>query len=159
MARTKQFLEERYTGLNVELASLRGRYDKLSEELGDCILQIDSVTDEMREIIKAANAIGLQLGSEEEIKGVKGRKTGNITIQNAVLQVLAEEPEGLTSSEILSNLKERFKIYIARTSLSPQLTRLKRRKKVALKGSVWSLHLPDDPFETAKRQKDSGSRS
>jgi hypothetical protein len=156
-AHTRQFLEARYNTLRVELVKSREEQDRLNEQMAECILRMDSVTEEMREIIRAANAIGLTLAGEEELPA-KGRKTGNITIQNAVLQILEEQPEGLTSSEILQHLRDRFKLYVARTSLSPQLTRLKDQKKLDLAGSVWALRLPDDPFDPS-RSNESGSRS
>jgi hypothetical protein len=72
---------------------------------------------------------------------------GNLTIMQAVLEVLKDHPNGMTAMEILAAINTRyFAGSIARTSLSPQLSRLKDRDvKIELKGNKWFL-LPEEPL-------------
>lgn len=57
----------------------------------------------------------------------------------AVLEVLKLNPEGMTALEILAEINRRyFDGKIVRTSLSPQLSRLKDRDhKIVLRGNRW----------------------
>ena len=68
------------------------------------------------------------------------------TIKEAVLEVLKHKPEGMTALEILDQINERyFNGKYVRTSLSPQLSRLKNDdKKITLRGNRWYL-LPEQP--------------
>jgi len=61
------------------------------------------------------------------------------TIMQAVLEVLKHKPEGMTALEILDEINSRyFHGTIIRTSLSPQLSRLKDRDhKIKLRGNRW----------------------
>jgi hypothetical protein len=93
-----------------------------------------------------------QLASEVEkinlaLKAVEAAdKRPHITIMEAVLEVLQDRPEGLTALEILAEINTRyFADRIARSSLSPQLSRLKDRdRKIELRGNKWFL-LPQQP--------------
>jgi hypothetical protein len=60
--------------------------------------------------------------------------------------VLKDHPDGMTALEILHEINTRyFAGRIERTSLSPQLSRLKDRDgKIVLKGNRWLL-LPEAP--------------
>jgi hypothetical protein len=51
--------------------------------------------------------------------------------------VLSGQPSGLNSSGILDAIKKRFGRDIERTSLSPQLSRLKEDGELILSGEVW----------------------
>lgn len=74
------------------------------------------------------------------------------TIMQAVLEVLQDRPDGLTALEILDEINSRyFGGSIVRTSLSPQLSRLKDRdKKIELVGNKWFL-LPQEPTQFGRR--------
>jgi hypothetical protein len=68
------------------------------------------------------------------------------TIMQAVLEVLRQHPNGMTALEILEEINNRhFDGTIVRTSLSPQLSRLKDRDhKIILRGTRWFL-APEEP--------------
>jgi hypothetical protein len=68
-------------------------------------------------------------------------KRPQITIMEAVLEVLQDRPEGMTALEILAEINTRyFGGRVVRSSLSPQLTRLKDRDhKIHLEGNKWFL--------------------
>jgi hypothetical protein len=75
------------------------------------------------------------------------------TIMQAVLDVLKVRPEGMTALEILDEINSRyFEGKIVRTSLSPQLSRLKDRdRKITLRGNRWYL-LPEQPSLFTQRR-------
>ncbi|KGJ65713.1 hypothetical protein BJA5080_08307 [Bradyrhizobium diazoefficiens SEMIA 5080] len=64
----------------------------------------------------------------------------------AVLEVLNHKPNGMTALEILDEINAKyFGGTIVRTSLSPQLSRLKNRDgKLELRGDRW-YRLPEEP--------------
>jgi len=82
-------------------------------------------------------------------------KASKPTIKQAVLEALKHKPEGMTALEILSEINTRyFGGEILRTSLSPQLSRLKDNdRKIILRGNRW--HLADEepsPVTPIKRR-------
>ncbi len=63
-----------------------------------------------------------------------------LTIKQAVLRVLdGVAPNGLPALAILDRLKSDFGMEYPRSSLSPQLSRLKREGKIGLRGNTWFL--------------------
>lgn len=69
------------------------------------------------------------------------------SIKQAVLDVMKHRPNGMTALEILAEINERyFEGRLARTSLSPQLSRLKDvDKKITLRGNKWLLIRSEEP--------------
>lgn len=69
-----------------------------------------------------------------------------ISIMDAVMAVLEDRGEGMTATEILAEINARyFGGKIVRSSLSPQLSRLKNRDgKIELRGNKW-FALPAEP--------------
>jgi hypothetical protein len=59
------------------------------------------------------------------------------TIKEMAREVLAGQPNGLNSSGILDAIKKMFDRDLERTSLSPQLSRLKDEGELVLHGEVW----------------------
>lgn len=72
--------------------------------------------------------------------------TNKPKIMEAVLEVLRDREDGMTALEILAEINTRyFGGRIARSSLSPQLSRLKdKHGKIDLRGNKWFL-LPQQP--------------
>jgi hypothetical protein len=60
-----------------------------------------------------------------------------LTIKEMARQVLAGQPNGLNSSGILDAIKKMFDRDLERTSLSPQLSRLKEEGELVLNGDTW----------------------
>jgi hypothetical protein len=73
-------------------------------------------------------------------------KAAKPTIMRAILDVLKHRPDGMTALEILAELNARyFEGKLLRTSLSPQLSRLKDRdRKIDLRGDRWFI-APEQP--------------
>ena len=64
----------------------------------------------------------------------------DMTIGDMAVQVLTSAPpEGLTSNQILDAIRTKMMPNLQRTSLSPPLTRLKRRGVIDLVGEQWRL--------------------
>lgn len=62
------------------------------------------------------------------------------TIKSMVMSLLVDtDPEGLTANDLLSDLRERWLPKLERTSLSPQLSRLKREGKIENFNGKWRL--------------------
>lgn len=64
------------------------------------------------------------------------------TIKDMVREILKSDVLGLTSTQILREISERFGRDLERTSLSPQLSRMKQDGEVELIGETWSMPLP-----------------
>ena len=78
------------------------------------------------------------------------------TIKGMVLQVLDEiYPDGLTALEILDQIKVRWKADLERTTLSPQLTRLKKKDK-SIKNEMgkWFLVVENQPHFSLEAKND-----
>lgn len=56
-----------------------------------------------------------------------------------MLEILGDHANGMPALDILAALNRRLGTDYPRTSLSPQLSRLKSEGKVTLDGSLWSL--------------------
>lgn len=102
-----------------------------------------SLTDALRRLDDAAaelKRIDLVLATLEKAASKKP------TIMDAVLEVLKDQPNGMTALEILAEINMRyFNGAILRTSLSPQLSRLKDRDhKIVLRGTKWFI-APEQP--------------
>jgi predicted nuclease with TOPRIM domain len=94
------------------------------------------------------NALQKELATiDEALKKLEPEETqGPITIMQAVMEVLNHKTNGMTAIEILDEINAAyFNGTIVRTSLSPQLSRLKNRdKKIELRGNRWYA-LPKEP--------------
>lgn len=66
-----------------------------------------------------------------------------MTIKDMVMSVL-DVVNGADANEILKFIKHRFDVELARTSLSPQLSRLKKEGKIVLRGKRWSVVRNDE---------------
>ena len=73
------------------------------------------------------------------------------TIKEMAREVLSAQPNGLNSSGILDGIRKAFGRDIERTSLSPQLSRMKDDKEVVLEGEVW---FTSDHFAARAKRND-----
>lgn len=70
----------------------------------------------------------------------------DLTVGQAALIILQEgDREGMTSGDILSAVRARFFPDLARTSLSPPLSRLKARNEIDLVGDRWKIVQKKEP--------------
>jgi hypothetical protein len=130
MNKLKDFLSRRRKELAAALAPLM-------DERAHLDAKIHGLRRELTEIDQAAKAIGLEEAKSETRLLAEHRKAPPLTIKEAVLAVLREDENGLTALDILAKINRRFGLGIIRTSLSPQLSRLKRDRKIANEGTLW----------------------
>jgi hypothetical protein len=97
----------------------------------DALKQSEAAKEELRRVEIVLN----------KLEEVTAKSAAKPTIIQAVLEVLKQKPEGMTALEILAEINSRyFDGEIVRTSLSPQLSRLKDRdKKIILRDNRWHL--------------------
>ena len=82
-----------------------------------------------------------------------------LTIKEMIRGALRKNPEGGTSDQIINWIAQLHRTEVARTSLSPQLSRLKSDKEVVLneENGIWNLTHDvertylEDPFEIRAR--------
>lgn len=115
MTTVREYLETRRTKLRAEMQPLEATTAELRAQLSTQDAKLRSLAKELNDVEKALQALGKREPSET-----------TVTIKDAILQVLAAEPNGMTSAEILAAINDRFfEGTIVRTSMSPQLARLK----------------------------------
>jgi len=99
---------------------------------------------ERSQLTKAAIAAGIEpkpeTGSEPKRRGPRPRQG---TIKDIVVKILSDGGQGLTAINLLAELNHRNGTTLMRSSLSPQLSRLKDEGLICLTGNYW--HLPGQP--------------
>jgi hypothetical protein len=67
------------------------------------------------------------------------RTRGELSFQEMIRRILQNKPNGATAKEILDLIKQEFNLEVMRSSISPQLSRLKEKGEIELKSGVWKL--------------------
>lgn len=121
--------------------------------------ELRKIADERTQLERAASAAGISLLDEPKAEvrdffaGVSGnatsgdeqnhshsrRRRGRMSMKEAVLEVLREAGHGLSALEILPLMNQKIGVEYERTSLSPQLTRLKEDGEIERDGVIWTL--------------------
>lgn len=126
-------LVEFITRRRVELEELES---PLRERLGQ-------IAVEKEQLKRAAMAAGIEVvtaaGPTRSIVSRSPRRLGKMTLKEAVVEILTDNPNGLGAMEILRELNSRHKTDFARESLSPQISRLKQEGHLELTGRFWHL--------------------
>lgn len=113
----------------------------LRNQLGRLTNEIESVKLQLRDVDTAIAAIDGNFKSSNVAPArTKNENVERKTIKDMVLEILAVMPDGAEATELLSFIDERFEVTLPRTSLSPQLSRLKKERLVSLEGKVWKLN-------------------
>lgn len=139
MNQLKNYIPDRIRKLQDSLLPLREEYRKLEQKIA-------AAESELADLINAAKAIGIVNGLPAPPRGITRKTPPEKTIKEAALEVLQEFPNGLMALDLLAKINERYGLNLARTSLSPQLSRLKKERKIISKGSIWLLPSPPDLF-------------
>ncbi len=134
MSNARDLLLNRRSEISGKLTPLISDIARLREVLAAKQGELASWNAELDQIQSALKAI-----EETETKS-------QLTIKQAVLEVLKDHREGMTALEILATINTRyFGGRIVRSSLSPQLSRLKDNDaKIDLRGNKWFLR-PEQP--------------
>ena len=99
--------------------------------------QIKELRNELREI-KAVEQTLLNQGASDSQSDSR-RKGAAITFQDMIVTVLENIPQGADANQILELIDKEFGKKIKRSSVSPQLSRLKANGVLTLKDNIWSL--------------------
>lgn len=118
--------------LRLEILSLEGKISQLKDRLS----RLDHSEAAYRgQSLTVFKAIGANNTAPEPAPTLSPK----MTIQLMVLIVLEERPDGLIALDILKKINERFNKAYPRTSLSPQLSRLRQADQIHKKGKLWIL--------------------
>lgn len=122
-------LETRRAELLHKMEPVEAQAVELRTNLAKTDSKLKAMTKEIAEIEKALQAIS------------KERLQTKVSIKEAILEVLADAPGGLASPQLLTALNDRFfDGKLVRTSMSPQLSRLKNDDhKIKYRGDKWFL--------------------
>jgi hypothetical protein len=101
--------------------------------------QLDEIRRERIALKKSAKAVGSNIPGATNQYAKENIDNQVKTIKEIVIEVLSKKPLGLTALDILSSINELTGMEYERTSLSPQLSRLKRDGRLKKDGIVWSL--------------------
>lgn len=99
---------------------------------------------ELRELQIAKSALEAQLSVQAASPNPPA------TIKEMTRAVLAAQPKGLNSAGVLDGIRKMFGREIERTSLSPQLSRMKDDGELVLSEDVW---FTSEHYQTAKAQE------
>ena len=139
------------------LKMLRQRRSELEERKAELKAQIGPVDAEMAEVDAAIRAITGQKimptgaeGSARSVAHYRRKAHPNVqqlTFKQMVVKALSEYfKNGATANELLDFFKMEWGREVMRTSLSPQLSRLKNENIINLKGKVWHLSTSANAF-------------
>ena len=104
-------------------------------ELNDKISRLDQAEAAIRgESLTVFQSVKTK---ETKNKPLKDVPLPNMTIKQMVMQVLKDKPKGLNAHEILVEINWNFDRHLVRTSLSPQLSRLKDDGKIVARNKLW----------------------
>ncbi len=111
--------------------------DFIAQREAEVRAQIAKMQSELRELQSAKRAIDGAAGGKDAPPPSGGRAT----TKDKIRDVLAEHTDGGTADDITKWVKSSFGTEVPRTSMSPQLSRLKSEGVVALDNStnVWQL--------------------
>ena len=118
------------------------RRDELDAEQLPLAQRLMSIKIEKDQLRRAALAAGIEVEPAPESQGsVRGKRLREGTIKTAVVAILKEVGRPMTALELLDRVNERQGSTLMRTSLSPQLSRLKDERTIKLTDKLW--HLPE----------------
>jgi len=121
----------------------------LVEQLEAAEAAVESLRDEIAGIDRALGVVSKGDPLSPHVAR-PSRKGARLSMKDLTLEALRDHfPEGATVNDLLSCFSERYqRPDIARTSLSPQLTRLKEEGRISRSGMVWHLNNADAGEET-----------
>lgn len=113
--------------------------------------ELNSVCNERQQLRKAAQAAGIAdsksavsatavlQAPDRQALSRRTRNGSEKTIKEAVVEILAEVGKGMTANELLPAVNERLQADYSRSSLSPQLSRLRHAGELERNDKVWML--------------------
>jgi DNA-binding transcriptional ArsR family regulator len=129
---------------------IRLRRQELEKQAEPLRAQLKAIEDEIVQLNRAESVIGLssyvlpaEAGSYEvtgnPVAFTHKRRPSENSMRATAARLLADYPQGLTAKEILPLLNKELGTDYPRSSLSPQLSRLKAEGQIERDGLVWKL--------------------
>jgi hypothetical protein len=112
--------------ISARKAEIQGQMKLLRQEMQELRAAEDAIT----------NAPTTKSGAPSE---TEPQNPGKLTIKDMVVRVLSETGKGMDALKLMENVKGKFGVEVQRTSLSPQLSRLKSEGILVMENKVWSL--------------------
>lgn len=147
---------------------IRRRRREISEAKADLEAELAMLDAETAQLNLAAQAAGIVavdvVPADAGLTGdppirirVRRRIPSEKTIKDAVIEILRETGRGMEASEILPAVNARLGTEYPRTSLSPQLSRLKDDGLLQRNGTLWSLLHQTPKMNEASAQAEASS--
>jgi hypothetical protein len=124
---------------------IKGRIAELTARQVPLRQELEQIGREIEQLQRAADAADIVVhfpadsGVAAHAQDYTRRSVPEKTIKEAVLHVLNGNQEGLTALDILDLINMRLGVKYPRTSLSPQLSRLKADGRIERVGNVWRI--------------------
>ncbi|MGB9427086.1 MAG: hypothetical protein WCB09_11830 [Methylocella sp.] len=118
------------------IARRRQEIAEAEEALRD---QLHALLEERLRLARAESAAAETSKDQRSVRQTKERRQPRGIIKRAILKTLEDAPEGMDALTILFTINYRLGSNFARTSLSPQLSRLKEDGFVILTRKIWKL--------------------
>ncbi|MCG5234925.1 hypothetical protein [Xanthobacter oligotrophicus] len=155
LIRRRREIAEAQDRLHAELHALNVESDQI--ELAAKVAGVEDHVVTKETYVERTIFGGLIRGSREKVVAER-------TIKEAVVRTLTDAGRGMTAQEILPVVNKHLGVDYPRTSLSPQLSRLKHDGIVERNGIVWSLvsapqkeEPPSAPAEGGSKPEDGGA--
>jgi len=139
---------EQLKAKQVEMAAHQSLIAVLSAEMALIELDIENL-NAAAGMLKNSSATARAHARPRGLRTYQPNKS-NMTIKQMVLEILPKHPNGLTALEILDHIERDFGQSIMRTSLSPQLSRLKSGGKIKRDNFTWTIYKPSTEVEGLK---------
>ena len=168
MAELRSYLDERERALELEIANFRKRLAPLERELFEIRIAKRAVGRSSNEplqqpLFSMSEFTSVDKDTEklwDEYRAIEAERAlspyARITIKQLILKALEEQfPSGATAKQMLELFGSAWgRREIVRTSLSPQLSRLKAEHKIDRNGSVWFVRHPRTESQDIKAAAD-----
>lgn len=123
---------------------IKRRLEELEKAEAPLRAQLAAYAAERDQLQRAGSAVGLDFGEAPPLEtDGRTRRATRYTIKKAVTSVLSEFPDGLSSGELLPRINALLGTRYVRSSLSPQLSRLKADGVLDLHGVNWVIASSD----------------
>jgi hypothetical protein len=134
MATLRDILTEHLAGLDSRIEGLRVELQALETERDNTEKMLATLPDKSAETSVPAGY---------RVKRALLPAFAYLTIKELALKALREKfTNGATATQMVEHFKSAWGREVMRTSLSPQLTRLKDEKKIDIRGNQWFLTNP-----------------
>lgn len=140
------FIRRKLTELGVREEALRAMLAEIERERGQLVaaalatnISIETDSANPVEVIHQESVAQQDIEPAQSTGEITRRRPKAMTMKDATVAVLQAHGRGLTALEILEKMNSQFGWNYERSSLSPQLSRLKSEGKLTRNGQIWSL--------------------